>query len=321
MTAQLGIPGYDASALAVVGSQPVTGIVAGAEYYYPQAYSYDAYYGSLMYGQQAMGAHPVNGMPFYGGRMALPSEMVEEEPVYVNAKQYHCILRRRQQRAKAEAENKLIKTRRPYLHKSRHKHATRRIRDTAKLFELWKKQRGPAVEELLKLQQEADESGSQPNSKRHRTIEGEVVVIEPLGANRYGTSGYVALRTGDGQAVAATKVVLASESHHLNEVLFGEEAAKHLLDLPDVQFGALEAMVTALHSKQLCLSLERVPLMVALAKQLQVPSITAACISYLESQLSNDDRAVELLPVIFKNALGDKLSKTASHYVIDTSSC
>lgn len=54
-------------------------------------------------------------MGITNARVPLPLDIAENEPIYVNAKQYHGILRRRQSRAKMEAQNKLIKVRKVHV--------------------------------------------------------------------------------------------------------------------------------------------------------------------------------------------------------------
>ncbi|TFK18922.1 hypothetical protein FA15DRAFT_709428 [Coprinopsis marcescibilis] len=64
----------------------------------------------------------------YQQQDAPTQQHIDDEPLYVNAKQYFRILKRRVARSRLEEVHRLSRQRKPYLHESRHKHAMRRPR-------------------------------------------------------------------------------------------------------------------------------------------------------------------------------------------------
>lgn len=90
--------------------------------------------GKYPFRDQCYGVFSTYG-PQITGRIMLPLNLSSDDgPIFVNAKQYNGIIRRRRSRAKAEMANKVLKNRKPYLHHSRHLHAMRRPRGNGGRF-------------------------------------------------------------------------------------------------------------------------------------------------------------------------------------------
>ncbi|KAI3747069.1 hypothetical protein L6452_09512 [Arctium lappa] len=138
--------------------------------------------GEYPYGDQYYRVFSTYG-PQIKGRIMLPLNLSSDDgPIFVNAKQYHGIIRRRRSRAKSEMAKKVLKNRKPYLHLSRHLHAMRRPRGNGGRF-LNTKKMDDCKDENMDSRREENDPGS-PNCTVMLSADSNLIFPRASNGNR-----------------------------------------------------------------------------------------------------------------------------------------